>query len=81
MIAAMNKAISDADPAELRALGTVLQRVQKKCRKRLKRFGVQWQRRDDDPEAFQAARFRYYAIKNGPENGSSRKRSVSMLRD
>jgi len=72
----MNKAISDADTAKFRALGNATASPEE-MQKAFETFQRASQRRDDDPEAFQAARFRYYAIKNGPEWMEQEKKRIN----
>jgi len=72
----MNKAISDADGAKFRALGNATASPEE-MQKAFETFQRASQRRDDNPEAFQAARFRYYATKNGPEWMEQEKKRIN----
>jgi len=59
-------AISDADSAKFRALGSATASPEE-MQAAFETFQRASQTRDDDPDAFEAARFRYYGMKNGPE--------------
>ena len=72
----MDKAISEADSAKFRALGNATASPEE-MQKAFETFQRASQRRDDDPEAFQAARFRYYATKNGPEWMEQEKKRIN----
>jgi hypothetical protein len=72
----MDKAVSDADAAKFRALGNATASPEE-MQKAFETFQRASQRRDDDPEAFQAARFRYYATKNGPEWMEQEKKRIN----
>lgn len=71
----MDKAVSDADKAKFRALGNA-HASPEEMQKAFETFQRASQRRDDDPEAFQAARFRYYGMKNGPEWMAQEKKRI-----
>jgi hypothetical protein len=62
----MNTAISDADSAKFRALGSATASPEE-MQSAFQTFQRASQTRDEDPDFFQAARFRYYGLKNGPE--------------
>ena len=68
-------AITDADKAKFRALGNATASPEE-MQKAFETFQRASQRRDDDPEAFQAARFRYYGMKNGPEWTAQEKKRI-----
>lgn len=72
----MDKAISEADKAKFRALGSATTSPEE-MQKAFETFQRASQRRDDDPEAFQAARFRYYGMKNGPEWMAQEKKRIN----
>jgi hypothetical protein len=69
-------AISDADAAKFRALGSASASPEE-MQKAFETFQRASQRRDDDPEAFQAARFRYYGMKNGSEWMEQEKKRIN----
>lgn len=62
----MDKAISDADSAKFRALGSATASPEE-MQAAFQTFQRASQTRDEDPDFFQAARFRYYGLKNGPD--------------
>jgi hypothetical protein len=59
-------AITEADSAKFRALGSATASPEE-MQSAFETFQRASQTRDEDPDAFQAARFRYYGLKNGPE--------------
>ena len=59
-------AITEADSAKFRALGSATASPEE-MQSAFETFQRVSQNRDEDPDAFQAARFRYYGLKNGPE--------------
>lgn len=59
-------AITEADSAKFRALGSATASPEE-MQSAFETFQRVSQTRDEDPDAFQAARFRYYGLKNGPE--------------
>jgi hypothetical protein len=62
----MDKVVSDADKAKFRALGSATS-TPEEMQSAFETFQRASQNRDNDPDAFQAARFRYYGLKNGSE--------------
>jgi hypothetical protein len=62
----MSKVVSDADAAKFRALGSATASPEE-MQSAFQTFQRASQNRDADPDAFQAARFRYYGLKNGPQ--------------
>uniref|UniRef100_A0A6C0AK41 Uncharacterized protein n=1 Tax=viral metagenome TaxID=1070528 RepID=A0A6C0AK41_9ZZZZ len=59
-------AITEADNAKFRALGSATASPEE-MQSAFETFQRASQTRDDDPDAFQAARFRYYGLKNGEQ--------------
>ena len=59
-------AVSDADRAKFRALGSATASPEE-MQAAFETFQRASQNRENDPDAFQAARFRYYGLKNGEQ--------------
>lgn len=62
----MSKVVTQADSAQFRAMGSATASPEE-MQSAFQTFQRASQTRDTDPDAFQAARFRYYGLKNGPD--------------
>jgi hypothetical protein len=71
----MDKVVSDTDKAKFRALGSATS-TPEEMQSAFQTFQRASQNRDNDPDAFQAARFRYFGLKNGPEWMEQEKRRI-----
>ena len=72
----MSQVVTDADRAQFRALGNMTASPEE-IQSAFETFQRASQNRDNDPDAFQAARFRYYGLKNGPEWMEQEKRRIN----
>ena len=72
----MDKVVSDSDKAKFRALGSATS-TPEEMQSAFETFQRASQNRDNDPDAFQAARFRYYGLKNGPEWMDQEKKRIN----
>lgn len=62
----MSQVVTQADSAQFRALGSATASPEE-MQSAFQTFQRASANRDSDPDAFQAARFRYYGLKNGPD--------------